>query len=43
MIGKGEYAVYQHFLLFQQCFLGGVVKPWDCAEKGLTPYHNLDI
>ena len=28
-VGKGENAVYQHFLLFSQCFSKG----WDCVVK----------
>ena len=41
MVGKGEYAVYQHFLLCQQCFFGGVIKTCEYAEKGLIPYHTI--
>ena len=37
IVGKGENAGYQHFLLFAQCFpkpsLLGVVKSWDCVVK----------
>ena len=32
-LGKGENAVYQHFLLFLQCFLPWVVKSQDCVVK----------
>ena len=37
IVGKGENAGYQHFLLFPQCFqkasLLGVVKSWYCVVK----------
>ena len=37
IVGKGEKAGYQHFLLFPQCFQKGfflrVVKSRDCAAK----------
>ena len=37
IVGKGENAGYQHFLLFPQCFLRGlflrVVKSRDCVVK----------
>ena len=37
IVGKGENAGYQHFLLFPQCFqkasLLGVVKSRDCVVK----------
>ena len=37
IVGKGENAGYQHFLLFPQCFqkaLYRVVKSGDCVVKG---------
>ena len=38
IVGKGEYAVCQHFLLFPQCYqnsflLEGVLKNQDCVVK----------
>ena len=37
IVGKGENAGYQHFLLFSQCFQKGlflrVVERWDCVVK----------
>ena len=37
IVGKGEYAGYQHFLLFSQCFqksfLLGSLKGRDCVVK----------
>ena len=36
IVGKGENAGYQHFLLFPQCFLTmfvSVIKSWDCVVK----------
>ena len=37
IVGKGENAVYQHFLLFPQCFqkdfLFKVIKSQDCVVK----------
>ena len=37
IVGKGEIAGYQHFLLFPPCFqeasLFRVVKSWDCVVK----------
>ena len=37
IVGKGEIAGYQHFLLFQKCFLklsfSGVVISRDCVVK----------
>ena len=37
IFGEGENAGYQHFLLFQKCFLksafSGVIKSWHCAIK----------
>ena len=36
-VGKGKYAGYQHFLLFQQCFLEPslrFVKSGSCVVKG---------
>ena len=37
MVGKGENAGHQHFLLFPQCFqkpsLSGSYKDGDCAAK----------
>ena len=37
IVEKGENAVYQHFLLFQQCFLMTFflwsLKIWDCLVK----------
>ena len=44
MVGKGENAGFQHFLLFPQCFQKasflGVVKNPDCVVKGLTRSHT---
>ena len=38
IVGKGENAGYQHFLLFPQCFqktsLSGSLKNRDCVVKG---------
>ena len=39
IVGKGENAGYQHFLLFQQYFwksfsLGGVIESRDCVVRG---------
>ena len=36
IVGKGENACYQHFLLFPHCFekaFYSVEKSWDCVEK----------
>ena len=44
MVGKGENAVYQHFLLFPQCFqksyLLGVVKSRECVIKDYTLFSQ---
>ena len=32
ILGKGENAVYQHFLLFPQCFQRGIIS--HCVIKG---------
>ena len=38
IVGKGENAGYQHFLLFEQCFQKpspfSVIKTQDCVEEG---------
>ena len=38
IVGKGENAGYQHFLLFPRCFLKSLryraVKTWDCLGNG---------
>ena len=39
IVGKGENAGYQYFLLFPQCFQKAssscrVIKSWDCVGKG---------
>ena len=38
IVGKGENAGFQHFLLLPQCFQKasfiGVIKSWDCVVKG---------
>ena len=52
IVGKGENAGYQHFLLFPQCFLKvlffGVIKSCDCVVKtcsfttiNLSHYNNI--
>ena len=45
IVGKGENAGYQHFLLFPQCFQKvfflRVVKSRDCAVKSWCYYLNL--
>ena len=33
IVGKGENAVYQHFLLFPQCFQKAYVKSQDCVKE----------
>ena len=47
IVGKGENAGHQHFLLFPQCFhkalLLGVVKSWDCVVKSLGKKHFENI
>ena len=47
IVGKGENAGYQHFLLFPQCFekasfpdtLKGVIV-WECVNSFITEYIN---
>ena len=44
IVGKGENADYQHFLLFPQCFLKGfllkVIKCQGLCGEGLTHYQQ---
>ena len=43
IVGKGENAGYQHFLLFLQCFqdfFPGVVKSGDCVVKSYTLFKT---
>ena len=42
IVGKGENAAYQHFLLFQQCFLKGMHSR-DCLVKGLNKMDFIDL
>ena len=46
IVGKGENAGYQHFLLFprfQKLFSSRVVKTQDCVGKGKAPFYLLSI
>ena len=45
ILGKGENAVYQHFLLFPKCFQmlpsSGLMKSRVCVVRGLNRINNL--
>ena len=46
IVGKGENAAYQHFLLFLQCFQRAssswLLKIQDFLKKGLKMQYNFD-